>query len=308
MEVLPEDILTKPLNNFGSSARRSGRHKRVVGVLLASTASLAAARPAGLATASVAPLSDDFSRKQRKLTGGYVMTDSTIRTAVKAWLADATAAEVTYGHISTWETGGVTNMAYLFCNSANSGDITLGCNTAAVSFNEDIGAWDTSAVTTMYQTFYQASSFNQPLGDWQIDAVTSIYRTFYGASAFDQDLGWCVGVDLDQSDAFHNTACASSLCGVSIRAIVRCGSVMDNWSIYVARDAWLSNIAWIRRGDVRPYFYVGDQQGDGHVGVVLRTRLLRRCSGGRILQRGPRRVGHLWRHKDARHVRVRQGL
>ena len=107
MEVLPEDILTEPLNNFGSSARRSGRHKRVVvGVLLAFTASLAAARPAGLATASVAPLSDDFSRKQRKLTGGYVMTDSTIRTAVKAWLADATAAEVTYGHISTWETGG----------------------------------------------------------------------------------------------------------------------------------------------------------------------------------------------------------
>ena len=31
--------------------------------------------------------------------------DSNIRTAVNAWLADATAAEATYGHISTWETG-----------------------------------------------------------------------------------------------------------------------------------------------------------------------------------------------------------
>ena len=37
---------------------------------------------------------------------GYVMTDSNIRTAVAAWLADATAAEATYGHISTWATGG----------------------------------------------------------------------------------------------------------------------------------------------------------------------------------------------------------
>ena len=39
-----------------------------------------------------------------------VMDDSTIRTAVTAWLADPTAAETTYGHISTWETGGVTDM------------------------------------------------------------------------------------------------------------------------------------------------------------------------------------------------------
>ena len=32
------------------------------------------------------------------------MTDSRIRTAVAAWLADAAAAEAAYGHISTWET------------------------------------------------------------------------------------------------------------------------------------------------------------------------------------------------------------
>ena len=31
------------------------------------------------------------------------LDDTTIRTAVAAWLADATAAEATYGHISTWE-------------------------------------------------------------------------------------------------------------------------------------------------------------------------------------------------------------
>jgi len=96
--------------NFGSSARRSACSARIVGVLLASTASLAAAGPA---KASVAPFSDDSSRTQRKL--GYAMDDSTIRTAVAVWLLDATAAEATYGHISRWATGGVTDMSWLFC-------------------------------------------------------------------------------------------------------------------------------------------------------------------------------------------------
>ena len=41
---------------------------------------------------------------------GTPLDDTTIRTAVTAWLSDATAAEATYGHISTWETGGVTGM------------------------------------------------------------------------------------------------------------------------------------------------------------------------------------------------------
>ena len=39
-------------------------------------------------------------------SGGYAMTNSNIRTAVAAWLADAAAAEATYGHISTWDWGG----------------------------------------------------------------------------------------------------------------------------------------------------------------------------------------------------------
>ena len=43
------------------------------------------------------------------------LDNDSIHTAVDAWLANPTAAEATYGHISTWETGGVTDMSYLFC-------------------------------------------------------------------------------------------------------------------------------------------------------------------------------------------------
>ena len=75
----------------------SAAHARVLGALLASP-HLAAARPFGPANASMT---------RRKL--GYVMTDSNIRTAVAAWLSNSASAEATYGHISTWETGGVTD-------------------------------------------------------------------------------------------------------------------------------------------------------------------------------------------------------
>ena len=46
---------------------------------------------------------------------GEPMDDTTIRTAVDLWLSNRAAAMATYGHVSTWETGAVTDMSYLFC-------------------------------------------------------------------------------------------------------------------------------------------------------------------------------------------------
>merc|ERR1712091_303828 len=48
---------------------------------------------------------------------GNVMVNWKIRWAVTKWFSDASAAEATYGHISTWDTSGVTNMLDLFCHS-----------------------------------------------------------------------------------------------------------------------------------------------------------------------------------------------
>merc|ERR1719409_1324718 len=116
---------------------------------------------------------------QRRALTGYVMDDDSIRTAVAAWFADQSAAEAGYGHISTWETSGVTDMAQLFADAS--------------SFNEDIGAWD-------------------------ISGVTSFRDMFKGALAFNQTLGWCLE-DMEDADidvnTFKDTPCESTNCGVA---------------------------------------------------------------------------------------------
>ena len=129
---------------------------------------------------NVSPSSSVRSLAQRRVLSGYVMTDSSIRTAVAVWTADsagAGAAMATYGDISTWDTAGVTDMSELFKDTS-------------YPFNEDISQWDTSGVTTMN-------------------------GMFDGASTFDQDLGWCVVYGVNLKNAFDNTPCESTSCGVT---------------------------------------------------------------------------------------------
>ena len=101
-------------------------------------------------------------------------TNADIKVTVHAWANPATraAAEITYGHISDWETSQVTNMEELF-NGWEDANMR--------SFNDDISRWDTSYVTTTDHMFDAALTFNGDLSRWDTSNVTSMDCMFYDA-------------------------------------------------------------------------------------------------------------------------------
>ncbi len=186
------------------------------------------------------PSSAVQSLEQRRVLSGYVMTNSNIHTARDAWLADASAAESTYGHISTWDTSGVTDMEKLFCADYDATYRPL-CNSAAASFNEDISSWDTSGVESM-DSMFKNSAFNQDISAWDTSKATAMNCMFCHASAFDQDLGWCVEKDdMDgPSSLVASSKCEATSCGILPSAAQKCGGgPMSDFGIEAAVKAWL---------------------------------------------------------------------
>lgn len=103
------------------------------------------------------------------------ITADNVNTAVKKWLSDSATAAAEYGKISEWDTSAVTSLADTFYD--------------ATAFNQNIGGWDTSAITSLFQTFFGVNAFNQDVSGWNTGAVTIMASTFNSASAFNQNVG-----------------------------------------------------------------------------------------------------------------------
>ena len=94
--------------------------------------------------------------------------------------------------IGNWDTSNVTSMNRMFYNNSN--------------FNQDIGNWDTSNVTSMGEMFFEVL-FNQDIGNWDTSNVTSMYRMFYDNSVFNQDIGnWNTSSVISMYEMFRNSS------------------------------------------------------------------------------------------------------
>jgi len=91
--------------------------------------------------------------------------------------------------IGSWTVSAITTMHNMLANASN--------------FNQNTAGWDVSAVTNMWNMFGGAKAFNQAIGDWDVSAVLNMQSMFLSASAFNQDIGnWDVSSVLNMRSMF----------------------------------------------------------------------------------------------------------
>ena len=95
--------------------------------------------------------------------------------------------------IGSWDTSAVTNMKGMFMEAS--------------AFNQDIGSWDTSNVTDMSYMLGSTFAFNQDIGSWDTSIVTNMVSMFYNATAFNQDIGdWNTSGVISMYQMFENAS------------------------------------------------------------------------------------------------------
>eukprot|EP00439_Symbiodinium_sp_Y106_P078214 s482_g17.t1 len=100
--------------------------------------------------------------------------------------------------IGTWNTSSVTSMAGMFGG--------------AVNFNQPIGSWNTPSVVDMSRMFIYAVAFNQSLSAWDTSAVQDMSLMFADAAIFNHGIGtWDTSSVTNMSHMFASAKCYDGL-------------------------------------------------------------------------------------------------
>jgi len=102
----------------------------------------------------------------------------------------------------------------------------------AIAFNQNIGAWTTSALTDVSQTFRNAAAFNQDIAGWDIADITTAASMFLssGLSTANLDalyIGWEAQTEPPNITFHGGSACYSAGAAATARAAL----VTNGWII-----------------------------------------------------------------------------
>jgi surface protein len=105
--------------------------------------------------------------------------------------------------ISAWNTANVTSMAFMFADLIGLFSDSTDSTEPSSAFNQSLSSWVTSSVTDMRGMFYGATSFDQSLSSWVTSSVSDMSGMFYGATSFDQSLSsWVTSSVTDMGGMF----------------------------------------------------------------------------------------------------------
>lgn len=146
------------------------------------------------------------------LIGGEKLTDvpDTIPTTVRNFnMIFKDATKINDPDISEWNTANVTSMQNSFNNAS--------------SFNQSLSKWKVNNVSNISYMFQKASNFNQPLNTWNFNDLKEIRYAFSGATNFNQSVNhW-------------NTENITNFSGV-FQSAVNFNKPLDNWKVNQAKN------------------------------------------------------------------------
>ena len=159
--------------------------------------------------------------------------------------------------MSNWTTTSVTSLDSTF-EGASEMNVDLSTwNVAKVATLQDtfknalkfagtgLNLWNTTAVTDLVSTFFQAGEMNADLSGWSTARITLLETTFKGASKF-AGVGldsWDVSKVTDMADAFAST---TSLTSCSKRKIVDASSWKSNSAFDSYKTSWAADACPVR--------------------------------------------------------------
>jgi hypothetical protein len=137
-------------------------------------------------------------------------------------------------NIGAWDVSNVTTMRGTFQEASQ-----FNCGAASGVSSTNIGSWNTVKVESFQDTFRDNNAFNNDISTWNVSAADTLNAMFYQASAIDQNFGtWQFKTGANASSWHYSS-------GISDANVALC---LIGWDAVVGQGEAVSMISWCSSG------------------------------------------------------------